>query len=204
VTVANSDNPADMRAVTPGLVGMVAQSYPLFPWRTVEGNLRVALEHASLDADAKGKRIDEYLTLFGLSGKKELYPAQLSGGMRQRVSIIRELLCSEHYLVMDEPFTGLDPIMKDRLCETISKVAQIHEHNTIFVVAHDIEALIKISDCLWLFGRDKDEKGQYVPGATIKKAYNLIERGLAWRSDIDTTPEFASFRNEVKAEFQNL
>lgn len=204
VEVANSDRPAQMRQVEPGLVGMVAQSYPLFSWRTVEDNLWVALEHSDLTPDLKEKKIEDFLNLFDLYTKRGLYPAELSGGMRQRVSILRELLCSEHYLVMDEPFTGLDPIMKDRLCVTINKVAQIHEHNTIFVVAHDIEALIKISDCLWLFGRDKDANGQYIPGSTIKKSYNLIERGLAWQPDIDATPEFAQFRNEIKAEFKNL
>lgn len=196
--------PNVMQSVQPGLVGMVAQSYPLFPWRTVGGNLRVALEHANLIQSDRENRINEFLEVFGLSDKKCLYPAQLSGGMRQRVSIIRELLCSEHYLVMDEPFTGLDPIMKDRLCETIVKVANLHEQNTVFVVAHDIEALIRISDCLWLFGRERDDKGAYIPGSTIKKSYNLIERDLAWRPDIDTTPEFAAFRNEVKVEFKNL
>lgn len=204
--VANADKPGELRPLKVGMIGMVAQSYPLFPWRTVEGNLLVALEHAHSANPKKAKleRINSYLNLFGLADKGAFYPAQLSGGMRQRVSIIRELLCSEHYLVMDEPFTGLDPIMKDRLCDTISKVAQLHEHNTLFVVAHDIEALIKISDCLWLFGRDTDEKGVHIPGATIKKSYNLIERGLAWRPDLDSTPEFAAFRNEVKAEFKYL
>jgi polar amino acid transport system ATP-binding protein/sulfate transport system ATP-binding protein len=204
VLVANSDKPSEMLSVMPGLVGMVAQNYPLFPWRTLEDNLWVALEHTDLVKGAKEAKVSKYLNLFGLSDKRKLFPAQLSGGQRQRASIIRELLCSEHYLVMDEPFTGLDPIMKDRLCETISKVAQIHEHNTIFVVAHDIEALIKISDCLWLFGRDKNEKGEYVMGSTIKKSYNLIERDLAWHPEVDRTREFADFRNEVKAEFQNL
>lgn len=198
------DKYGKMQPVEPGLVGMVAQSYPLFSWRTVEGNLWVALEHANLDQESKERKIRDHLNMFDMYPKRGLYPAELSGGMRQRVSILRELLCSEHYLVMDEPFTGLDPIMKDRLCEAINRVAKIHEHNTIFVVAHDIEALIKISDCLWLFGRDKDAKGNYVPGATIKKSYNLIERGLAWQPDIDTTPEFATFRNEIKAEFKNL
>lgn len=199
VQVADTTNPKVMRPVRAGVVGMVAQHYPLFPWRTVTGNLKVALEHDSVSAEVKENRIKRYLDMFGLSDKAGYYPAQLSGGQKQRVSIIRELLCSDNYLVMDEPFTGLDPLMKDRLCETIVQVANLHEHNTIFVVAHDIEALIRISDCLWLFGRDKDQ-----PGATIKKAYNLIERGLAWHTEVDKLPAFHEFRNEVKAEFSNL
>lgn len=202
ILVSVSDNSEAMKPVGPGLVGMVAQNYPLFPWRTVYGNLMVALEHSTLQN--KNAKIAEYLGIFGLLGKEDLYPAELSGGMKQRVSIIRELLCSEHYLVMDEPFTGLDPIMKDKLCVTITQVASLHESNTIFVVAHDIEALITISDCLWLFGRERDAAGNPIPGSTIRKSYNLIELGLAWRPDISSTREFAEFKNQVRAEFKNL
>lgn len=189
--------------VTPGRVGMVAQNYPLFRHRTVMGNLMVALEHST--TNDKNHKIQGYLELFGLLGKEDSYPSELSGGQRQRVSIIQELLCSEHILVMDEPFTGLDPVMKDKVCETIDKVANIHEYNTIFVVAHDIEALIMISDCLWLFGREKDPTtGQFLPGASIKTSYNLIDRGLAWQPDLSSTREFADFRNEVKEQFKGL
>jgi ABC-type nitrate/sulfonate/bicarbonate transport system ATPase subunit len=113
-------------------------------------------------------------------------------------------LCSEHFLVMDEPFTGLDPIMKETTCELINKVATLDERNTIFVVAHDIAALVQIADCLWLFGRDRDEQGNIIPGATIKKQYNLIDRGLAWRHDIVATREFADFVTEVRSQFKDL
>jgi polar amino acid transport system ATP-binding protein/sulfate transport system ATP-binding protein len=204
IQVADVLNPESMAPVRPGVVGMVAQSYPLFPWRTVQGNLMVALEHSAWAKETRYLKIREYLDLFGLADKLACYPAQLSGGQRQRISIIRELLCSEHYLVMDEPFTGLDPIMKDKLCATINKVALLHEQNTIFVVAHDIDALVKISDCLWLFGRDRDETGKHLPGAYIKKSYNLIERGLAWEPDIAKMPAFHEFKQEVRAEFENL
>lgn len=204
VQVADNENLTILKPITAGAVGMVAQNYPLFPWRTVWGNLNIALEPLKLSPTIRDSRINSYLSKFGLRDKASCYPAQLSGGQKQRISIIRELLCSEHYLVMDEPFTGLDPIMKDKLCETINQVATMHEQNTIFVVAHDIDALVKISDCLWLFGRERDKDGNKLPGATIQKSYNLIERGLAWEPDIAKMPAFHDFKLEVRAEFDNL
>lgn len=197
-------NAPKMRPVEAGLVGMVPQDYPLFGHRRVLDNLLVALEHSSLSKAARRDKAMEYLNRFELADKKDLFPAQLSGGQRQRVAIIQALLCSEHYLVMDEPFTGLDPIMKDRVCEMIAQVASLHESNTIFVVAHDIAALVAISDQLWLFGRDRDDQGNIIPGATIKKQYNLIERGLTWQPDISLTKAFGDFVTEVKAQFRNL
>lgn len=193
-----------LKPVTPGSVGMVAQNYPLFAHRTVRGNLMVALEQSKLDANAKRERIESYLKMFGILDKLDSYPAELSGGQRQRVAIIQALLCSDHFVVMDEPFTGLDPLMKDVTCGLINQVATLHEHNTIFVVAHDIGALVQISDQLWLFGRDRDASGQPIPGATIKQQYNLIERELAWRPGIETTPQFHAFVDEVKGQFQWL
>jgi ABC-type nitrate/sulfonate/bicarbonate transport system ATPase subunit len=192
------------KPVVPGLVGMVAQDYPLFRWRTVRGNLAVALEHSGLTKQGRRDRVTEYLARFGMADKADLYPSQLSGGQRQRIAIVRELLCSEHFVVMDEPFTGLDPINKDKVADLIVHVANSNEKNTIFVVAHDIAALVSISDTLWLFGRDRDEHGQPVQGAYVKKTYNLIERDLAWRPGISRTKEFFDFCSEVRTEFDDL
>jgi polar amino acid transport system ATP-binding protein/sulfate transport system ATP-binding protein len=190
------------KPVRAGVVGMVAQNYPLFEHRTVRGNLLVALEHQP--KAGRPAKVSEYLERFGLTDKAALYPAQLSGGQRQRVSIIQELLCSEHFVVMDEPFTGLDPLMKDKVCELIVQVANLDERNTIFVVAHDIASLVAISDTLWLFGRDRDASGAPIPGATIKATYNLIEQGLAWQPDLTATREFNNFVAEVKDRFRTL
>jgi polar amino acid transport system ATP-binding protein/sulfate transport system ATP-binding protein len=195
---------ATLRPVEAGHVGMVAQDYPLFRWRTVLGNLIVALEHTTLSRKDKVARAAEYLQLFDVSELAEKYPAQLSGGQRQRIAIIRQLLCAEHFIVMDEPFTGLDPISKEVVCEVINKVATLHEHNTIFVVAHDITALCQISDQLWLFGRDRDDDGKVIPGATVKTKFDLIERGLAWQPGIYETQPFTDFVREVRQEFRHL
>lgn len=201
VKVMGSDG--QLAPVTPGVVGVVFQDYPLFMHRTVLGNLMVAQEH-NPDVKAREAKALEYLQRFGLQGKEGYYPSQLSGGQRQRVSIIQELLSSEHFLVMDEPFTGLDPLMKDKVCELINQVASLDEKNTIFVVAHDIQALVSIADTLWLFGRDRDEKGEFMPGASIKHQYDLIRMGLAWHPNISSTHEFHLLVDEIKERFRGL
>ncbi len=81
---------------------------------------------------------------------------------------------------------------------------QAHELNTIIVVTHDISAAVEVADTLWLLGRDRDESGKAVPGARVKATYNLIERGLAWRNGISSTPEFLALRQEIRERFPSL
>src|SRR6266704_4591666 len=188
------------KKVESGMVGYVPQNYPLFKHRTVMGNLLVALEYANITNQMAKARVIEYLNKFDLLDKAELYPSQLSGGQAQRIAIIQQLLCSEHYLVLDEPLTGLDLINKDLVCELIMQISNMHEENTIFVIAHDIPALVAISDHLWLLGRDYDSNNKIIPGTYLKKEYNLIDRGLAWKKDVSKTKEFADFVVEIKNE----
>jgi NitT/TauT family transport system ATP-binding protein len=187
-----------------GMVGVVAQNYPLFPHRTVLGNLLVAGRQAGLSSDVARDKAAAYLERLRLEPCGKLYPSQLSGGQRQRVAIAQQAMCSEHYLLMDEPFSGLDPIAVDQVAELIGEIANLHELNTIIVVTHDISAAMEVADTLWLMGRDRDEKGRIIPGARIQETYNLIERGLAWRKGINTTPEFMELMREILARFPSL
>ena len=157
----------------------------------------------SFKVEAKEKSF-HMLGRFGLQDRTSLYPEQLSGGQRQRVAIAQQLLCSEHFLLMDEPFSGLDPIMKDKVCELITEVASAHELNTIIVVSHDISATISIADTLWLMGRDIGADGKIIPGAKLKYVYDLAEKGLAWHPDIQLMPRFSDLVREVKEKFRIL
>src|SRR5579862_7281517 len=91
-----------------GMVGVVAQNYPLFAHRTVAGNLAVASRQAGMSGSHAKDQSMELLTRFGLADQAHKYPVQLSGGQRQRVAIAQQFMCSEHFLLMDEPFSGLD------------------------------------------------------------------------------------------------
>lgn len=187
-----------------GLVGMVPQHYPLWPFLTVSQHLKLARAQGVLrDADA-GRKQAELVEVFGLAHYLPLYPHELSGGTRQRVAIVRQLLCSEHVLVMDEPFSGLDPIMKRRAVEVIRQVAQLDTRNTIIVVTHDIHEGMSVADRIWLMGRDRQPDGVWLPGARIVEEHDLAAQGLAWRPDIDRDPAFQVAVEAVKVRFAQL
>lgn len=192
------------RAVEPGDVGVVAQSYPLFEHRTVMSNLMLAATRKGNNKAEAKDRVIAMLQEFDLVERRNLYPAQLSGGQRQRAAIIQQILCSEHFLLMDEPFSGLDLIMLEKTCSLITKIANRDELNTIVVVTHDVTAAASVADHVWLMGRDMDEEGNKIPGARIMKEYNLIERGLCYQPNITTSPTLMDFVREVKEEFRNL
>ncbi|MGB7760607.1 MAG: ATP-binding cassette domain-containing protein [Bryobacteraceae bacterium] len=192
------------RPVRAGEVGVVSQNYPLFDHRTVLGNLMLGASQKEKDSRVARDKVMTLLNEFGLEDKFNLYPAQLSGGQRQRCAIIQQILCSEHFLLMDEPFSGLDLLMLEKTCELITKVADMDDLNTIIVVTHDVTAACSVADHLWLMGRDSDSDGNKLPGSRIVKEYNLIERDLCWQPGIITTAPFTDFVREVKEEFRRL
>ncbi len=187
-----------------GMVGVVAQNYPLFMHRTVLGNLVVSGRQAELSpADAKEKALT-LLKNFGVEDQASKYPAQLSGGQRQRVAIAQQFMCSEHFLLMDEPFSGLDLLAKERICNFISEMAQMDELNTFVIVTHDIATAIEVCDTIVLLGRDRDAEGKPILGARVQASYNLIERNLAWHDHIVNTPEYYALFQEIRAIFPRL
>lgn len=199
VTINGMDRP-----VLPGEVGVVAQDYPLFEHRTVMSNLLLAARQKEKDEKTAHEKVLQYLNDFELSDKARLYPVQLSGGQRQRCAIIQQILCSDHFLLMDEPFSGLDLLMLEKTSELIQKVANMHELNTIIVVTHDITAAAAVADHLWLMGRDYDEHGKPLPGSHIVETYDLVTRDLCWHPQIITQPRFVDFVREVKERFRSL
>lgn len=190
--------------VEKGLVGYVSQNYLLFEHRTVLGNLTLSCKQHGLTEKVSIEKIKYYLEKFDLFEKKDQYPAQLSGGQRQRVAIAQQMLCSDHFLIMDEPFSGLDVLNIEKVCEMIQAVASEDEFNTIIIVTHDVTSASLISDTLWLMGRDKDQEGNFIKGAVIKETINLMELGLAWEKEIQYTKEFTDFVRNLKSEFRKL
>ncbi|MCW3060758.1 MAG: sulfate-transporting ATPase [Capsulimonas sp.] len=187
-----------------GMVGVIAQNYPLFAHRTVRGNLVVAGKQARLPGAEIAKRATEILARFGLEDHGNKYPAQLSGGQRQRVAIAQQFMCSEHFLLMDEPFSGLDMVAVDRVIGFIREMAASDELKTFILVTHDVDAALRVADTIWLLGRDRDDQGKIVPGAYVQATYNLADCGLAWRDEPENMPEFAELRREVCAAFRKL
>lgn len=180
-----------------GDVGVVFQNYPLLKHRTIWSNLRLAASRHGV----KDENIDLLLNRFGLITHKDKYPHQLSGGQRQRIAIIQQMLCNTHFILMDEPFSGLDPKMKAEVCRFILEVSLVDELNTTIFTTHDIDTACKIADTVWVMGFEHDEQGQKIPGAKIVKEYNLIDRGLAWQPDVENHPNFLPTVREITSLF---
>lgn len=196
------DNPP--KPTSPGKVGVVSQNYTLFKHLTVLGNLLLAAKKKYKTTEEAISKCDELLTRFGLHDKHHRYPCQISGGQRQRVAILQQILCSEHFLLMDEPFSGLDLMMLEKVTELIVEVSCLDSLNTIIVVTHDITAAASVSDHLWLMGRDRDAAGNQIPGSRIQEDYNLVDIGLCWQQNITTRSDFVDFVRTVKERFRTL
>jgi ABC-type nitrate/sulfonate/bicarbonate transport system ATPase subunit len=193
------------KTVNPGDVGVVAQHYPLLAHRTVYKNLDIALHKSTLSQSEKSKKILFYLERFKLLDKKDSYPQALSGGQRQRIAIIQQLLCSENFLLLDEPFSGLDINMIAELSEIILEIANLEDKNCIVIVSHDIRSTIAIANELWIMGYEQDESGNNIPGATIKYTKNLMDAGIAWNyPHCFDTPAFQDSVKQIRNLFPQL
>ncbi len=193
-----------LQPVQAGMVGVVQQNYPLFNHRTIESNLLLAAKKRYPNGSEAQDRMRDVMTRLGMLDRLSLYPAQLSGGQRQRVAIAQQLLCSDHFLLLDEPFSGLDILMVEEVAEMIQEIAHSHELNTIIIVSHDIVATASVSDTLWLMGRDRDANGQIIPGARIKRTYDLAAMDLCWDKTILAKPAFQSMVSEIRDQFHQL
>ena len=113
--------------------GYVFQSPALYPWRTVDGNLKLPLEIMGVDKNDQEKRAREALEMVDLAGFEKKFPWQLSGGMQQRVSIARALTFHPDLLLMDEPFGALDEIVRDQLNEHFHRLWEQTQKTVVFV-----------------------------------------------------------------------
>lgn len=185
--------------VMAGDVGVVQQAYPLLQHRTVWSNLLLTLKKHNRYNKEGLAEADRLLNHFGVQQTKDSYPVQLSGGQRQRVAIIQQLLCANHFLLMDEPFSGLDVMAKQRVFDTIRSVSTADELNTLIFTTHDLEAAVALADQIWVLGKEEGKDG-----SIIVKQINLAERGLAWSPDIERHPLFYSTLLELKDTFKTL
>ena len=126
--------------------GMLFQSAALFDSMTVFENVSFALcEHTTLAKDAIAQRVHECLQLVGLQEVDDLYPSELSGGMRKRVGLARALAINPEIILYDEPTTGIDPIMSDVINELIITLRDRLKVTSV-VVTHDMRSAYKVAD----------------------------------------------------------
>ncbi len=123
-------------------VGYITQRDTLLPWRTVERNVSLALDIAG---KADPARVRSLIEMVGLTGFEQHFPAEISGGMRQRVAIARTLAQNPETLLMDEPFGALDAQLRLTLQQTLLRIWEA-DRKTVLFVTHDIEEAIALSD----------------------------------------------------------
>lgn len=194
-----------MRPVQVGDVGVVFQRYPLFEDLNVFNNLIVPGKRSGLSAGEVKERALRFLDEFDLVKQGLSWPSQLSGGQRQRVAILQQLMQNRHFIILDEPFSGLDPVNIINVIGLINHIAHQHTLNTFIIITHDVTSALTISDHVYLLGRDRDERGQPIAGSRVMKEYDLIGEGLAYRPDIEDLPRFSELRKEIKlVEFPKL
>jgi len=129
----------------PARLGYVFQKDTVFPWRTVEQNVALGLEYRGLPATERARRVKEAIALAGLEGFEDAFPATLSGGMRQRVALMRSLVVDPEILLMDEPFGALDTHTKLHLHGELLRLWEAQQQTVLFVT-HDLSEAITLAD----------------------------------------------------------
>ncbi len=136
---------SDLRRIRRESVAMVFQQFALLPWRTVAENVGFGLELAGVPVKERKQRVAAQLDLVGLSAWAGKYAHELSGGMQQRVGLARAFATEAPILLMDEPFSALDPLIRTKLQEELLEL-QEKLQKTILFVSHDLEEALKIGN----------------------------------------------------------
>jgi polar amino acid transport system ATP-binding protein len=175
ITDFKTTDKTDAKQVSEGDIGFVDQKYTIFRHKTVYQICQYALRKSTLTKPEKETLIKEYLTDWGLMEHKDKYSGELSGGQRQRTAIIEQMLTSKHFMILDEPFSGLDVGNIEKVKESFGRILSADEYNTIIFSTHDIRLAVELADSIYIVGFPEGETV-----STIVKHYDLKAMGLAW------------------------
>jgi len=172
------------KQVKEGDIGFVDQKYTLFRHKTVLQTLKFALRKTKLSEAEKDKKIKEYINNWGLENCSDKYPNELSGGQRQRTAIIEQLFSSDQFIVLDEPFSGLDVGNIEEVKQSFDLLSSLSEYNTVIFSTHDIELALQLAQCIYVIGYPTIN-GKLQNYGTIVAKYDLRDSGLAWKDYCD-------------------
>ena len=172
----------------PGQISYMLQKDLLLAHKRVIDNVCLPLVIAGMKKEEARKKADAHFSTFGLEGTQMLYPAQLSGGMRQRAALMRTWLCSRGVVLLDEPFSALDMITRAQMHEWYLSVMRSISLSTI-LITHDVDEAILLSDRICLLTG--------TPGMIREEI--RIETPREERKDFALTPEFLGYKRRVTA-----
>ena len=168
-------------------VGFVFQIPVLFPWRRALDNVMLPVEILNLDSNRFGQKAIDLFRLVGLEGFEQKYPHELSGGMQQRVAICRALVHNPSLLIMDEPFSALDAISREKMNSELLQIWS-SEKKTVLFVTHNISEAIFLSDKVYVLSPRP---------ATVVHVVN-IDLPRPRRHSMKDSPQYIHYASEIR------
>ncbi|MEC9434706.1 MAG: nitrate ABC transporter ATP-binding protein [Pseudomonadota bacterium] len=168
--------------------GLVFQSYSLMPWLTVNGNVELAVNavHKGKPKAERAALVDKYVKMVGLGHATDRRPAELSGGMRQRVSVARALAMQPQVLLLDEPLSALDALTRANLADEIERISQL-EKKTVVLITNDVDEAILLADRILCLN----------PDGSLSENFEVAMPRPRDRTAMNHNPEFKRLRATV-------
>lgn len=188
--------PAQLREVRRKKMAMVFQSFALLPHRTVLDNVAFGLELQGVDPARRRERAREVIAAVGLEGWEDSLPEQLSGGMQQRVGLARALATDPDVLLMDEPFSALDPLIRREMQEELLRLQRTVQ-KTILFVTHDLDEALHLGDRIAIM---KDARVVQVGTPEEILAHPADDYVRAFVQDVDRSRVFKAAHVMIEAE----
>jgi len=157
--------------------GVVFQGHALMPWLTVRHNIAFAVQSRWPDWKPAqvNAQVEKFVELVGLSHAIDKKPSQLSGGMKQRVGIARAFSIQPKMLLLDEPFGALDALTRGTIQDELMQIVR-ETHQTVFMITHDVDEAILLSDRILLMSNSSETEQGHVPGGIAETVVNPLPR----------------------------
>lgn len=170
----------------PGHISYMLQKDLLLPYRTIEDNIALPLLLKGIKKKEARLQVSAMFAQFGLEGTQKKYPAQLSGGMRQRAALLRTYMFSQDVALLDEPFSALDTLTKSAIHRWYLDMMEKIQLSTLFIT-HDIDEAILLSDRIYLLSGS--------PGIITGEI--IIQEPKPRRDDFNLSPEFLAYKRKI-------
>lgn len=168
-------NPKELRDLRARKIGMVFQHMALWPHKTIAENVAFGLEVQKTPKATRRTAADEALARVGLSGWSDRYPDELSGGMQQRVGLARAMAADPDILLMDEPFSALDPLIRNDLQDEFLKLSREMKKTTLFIT-HDLDEAMKMGNRIAIMKDGRIEQTDTPENIVLRPATDYVSR----------------------------